>query len=250
MNYVSAWSARPDLEFMSCPQHADVPGVVHHSGVILFQEVPGVHYTHCKHDCLELSTPLVACRACVLLQLKQRLLFSARGVGCGSSCYFICCSHYLAHIPSISTVATVSVCAVLQSQVPLGITWLPKQAAVGSLPLSDLKQMWLHLELLFPERDRHCKTRAVLGLQVHDQRSAMTEEEECANQVWLDGRAPPQEGSGLESQARHMIQGQRQYYDEVHVIKEQVHFCTSLPYMGPGGQQPYSVLLASLHCAV
>ena len=63
---------------------------------------------------------------------------------------------------------------------------------------------------------------SAFGLQVHDQRSAMTEEEEAANQVWLDGRAPPQEGPGLESQARHMIQNQRQYYDEVHVIKEQV----------------------------
>ena len=60
------------------------------------------------------------------------------------------------------------------------------------------------------------------GLQVHDQRSAMTEEEEAANQVWLDGGTPPQQNMGLESQARHMIQNQRQYYDEVHVIKEQV----------------------------
>ena len=50
----------------------------------------------------------------------------------------------------------------------------------------------------------------------------MTEEEEAANQVWLDGRASPQEDTALESQARHMIQNQRQYYDEVHVIKEQV----------------------------
>lgn len=50
----------------------------------------------------------------------------------------------------------------------------------------------------------------------------MTEEEEEANQAWLDGRAPSQEEGRLESQARHMIQGQRQYYDEVHVIKEQV----------------------------
>ncbi|KAL3130584.1 hypothetical protein ABBQ38_008389 [Trebouxia sp. C0009 RCD-2024] len=61
-----------------------------------------------------------------------------------------------------------------------------------------------------------------LGLKVHDQRSAVTEEEELANHVWLDGRVPPQQGSDLEPEARHMIQSQRQYYDEVHVIKEQV----------------------------
>ncbi len=60
-------------------------------------------------------------------------------------------------------------------------------------------------------------------MQVHDQRSAMTEEEEGAADVWLDGKvSSPQEDTGLNSQARHMIQGQRQYYDEVHVIKEQV----------------------------
>ena len=50
----------------------------------------------------------------------------------------------------------------------------------------------------------------------------MTEEEEAANQVWLDGGTPPQQNMGSESQARHMIQNQQQYYDEVHVIKEQV----------------------------
>lgn len=64
--------------------------------------------------------------------------------------------------------------------------------------------------------------RVGASLQVHDQRSAVTEEEELANQVWLDGKAPPQQGSDLEPEARHMIQSQRQYYDEVHVIKEQV----------------------------
>ena len=53
----------------------------------------------------------------------------------------------------------------------------------------------------------------------------MTEEEEGANQIWLDGSAPSQEEGGLQSQARHMIQGQQQYYDEVHVIKEQVRCC-------------------------
>ncbi len=58
---------------------------------------------------------------------------------------------------------------------------------------------------------------------MHDQRSATTEEEEGATDIWLDGVASSsQEESGLASQARHMIQGQRQYYDEVHVIKEQV----------------------------
>lgn len=57
---------------------------------------------------------------------------------------------------------------------------------------------------------------------MHDQRSAMAEEEEAANQVWLDGRAASQEPPGVEVQARDMIQNQRQYYDEVHVIKEQV----------------------------
>ncbi|DBA90498.1 hypothetical protein WJX77_002407 [Trebouxia sp. C0004] len=62
-----------------------------------------------------------------------------------------------------------------------------------------------------------------LGLKVHDQRSATTAEEEGATDIWLDGVASSsQEESGLASQARHMIQGQRQYYDEVHVIKEQV----------------------------
>ena len=50
----------------------------------------------------------------------------------------------------------------------------------------------------------------------------MAEEEEAANQVWLDGRAPSQEAPSVEVQARDMIQNQRQYYDEVHVIKEQV----------------------------
>ena len=50
----------------------------------------------------------------------------------------------------------------------------------------------------------------------------MTEEEEGATNVWLDGRAPAPENSGLASQAHHIIKGQRQYYDEVHVIKEQV----------------------------
>ena len=59
--------------------------------------------------------------------------------------------------------------------------------------------------------------------QVHDQRSAMTEEEEGATDVWLDGKASSsQENSGLKPEARHMIQGQHQYYDEGHVIKEQV----------------------------
>lgn len=61
-----------------------------------------------------------------------------------------------------------------------------------------------------------------MGLQVHDQRSAMAEEEEAANQVWLDGRAATPEATAVEVQAQHMIQNQRQYYDEVHVIKEQV----------------------------
>ncbi len=65
-----------------------------------------------------------------------------------------------------------------------------------------------------------------LHAQVHDQRSATTEEEEGATDMWLDGVASSsQEESGLASQARHMIQGQRQYYDEVHVIKEQVLKC-------------------------
>lgn len=64
--------------------------------------------------------------------------------------------------------------------------------------------------------------------QVHDQRSATTEEEEDATGIWLDGVASSsQQESGLAPQARHMIRGQRQYYDEVHVIKEQVLKCQS-----------------------
>ena len=59
-------------------------------------------------------------------------------------------------------------------------------------------------------------------MQVHDQRSAWTEEEAGANTAWLDGQVPPQQDTALPPPAHTMIQGQRQYYDEVHVIKEQV----------------------------
>lgn len=59
-------------------------------------------------------------------------------------------------------------------------------------------------------------------VQVHDQRSATTEEDGGTNAAWLDGRASPQGNAALDSQAQAMIQGQHQYYDEVHVIKEQV----------------------------
>ena len=93
----------------------------------------------------------------------------------------------------------------------------PSQVGTGSSALSELRAAgsWSACG------DKcQCKAHAV---QVHDQRSIMTEEEEGAGSVWLDGQvASTQEDSGLQSQARHMIQGQRQYYDEVHVIKEQV----------------------------
>ena len=65
---------------------------------------------------------------------------------------------------------------------------------------------------------------------MHDQRNILTEEESGANTAWLDGRGSPGEDPGLGAQARTMIQGQRQYYDEVHVIKQQVmlHECAML----------------------
>ena len=50
----------------------------------------------------------------------------------------------------------------------------------------------------------------------------MVNEEDSGNNMWLDGNVASPMGPGVESQARHMIQGQRQYYDMVHVIKEQV----------------------------
>ena len=56
----------------------------------------------------------------------------------------------------------------------------------------------------------------------------MTEEEEAANRVWMDGRMVPQQDTSLEPQARYMIQSQRQYYDEVHVIKEQVRLIAAV----------------------
>ena len=59
-------------------------------------------------------------------------------------------------------------------------------------------------------------------MQVHDQRNVLSEEESGANTAWLDGRASPGEDPALGTQAQTMIQGQRQYYDEVHVIKQQV----------------------------
>ena len=57
-------------------------------------------------------------------------------------------------------------------------------------------------------------------MQVHDQRNVLTEEESVANAAWLDGRASP--GEDPAPGPRTMIQGQRQYYDEVHVIKQEV----------------------------
>ena len=47
-------------------------------------------------------------------------------------------------------------------------------------------------------------------------------EEDSGNKMWLDGDVASPVSPGVDSQARHMIQGQRQYYDMVHVVKEQV----------------------------
>lgn len=49
----------------------------------------------------------------------------------------------------------------------------------------------------------------------------MVAETEGGNEVWLDGAAPSPQDPDMGAQARSMIQGQRQYYDMVHVIKEQ-----------------------------
>ena len=57
----------------------------------------------------------------------------------------------------------------------------------------------------------------------------MVPEEEGGNEVWLDGdaKAPSPPAADLGAQARNMIQGQRQYYDMVHVVKEQASLqCT------------------------
>ena len=48
----------------------------------------------------------------------------------------------------------------------------------------------------------------------------MVPEAEGGNEVWLDGSAPSPPDPNIGAQARSMIQGQRQYYDMVHVIKE------------------------------
>lgn len=63
--------------------------------------------------------------------------------------------------------------------------------------------------------------QACCCLQVHDQRNTMVPEEEGGNEVWLDGSAQSSPDPDLGTKARNMIQGQRQYYDMVHVIKEQ-----------------------------
>lgn len=90
----------------------------------------------------------------------------------------------------------------------------PQSTFIGFMPIHNLR---------IPLLDYQEGKNDDLHAQVHDQRSAMTEEEEGATDVWLDGKASSsQENSGLKSEARHMIQGQHQYYDEVHVIKEQV----------------------------